>query len=47
MDYKDKYNKLSKGKVEEILNRPITDAEYREIMKVVLLQLLNENEEKR
>lgn len=38
-------NQLSKNKVEELLKRPITEEEYKEIITKVLHQLLEENEQ--
>ncbi|MBX4152317.1 hypothetical protein [Paenibacillus lautus] len=37
---------LSKGKVEELLERSITEEEYKEIVSTILYQLLEENEQK-
>lgn len=37
-------NRLSKGKVEELLERSVTEEEYKEIITKVLFQLLEEND---
>lgn len=38
-------NRLSKEKVEELLERPISEDEYKEIVSKVLYQMLEENEQ--
>lgn len=45
MDINSKYNKLTKSKVEDLLQRKLTNAEYKEIMQSALYQLLEEKEE--
>ncbi|MGG1652229.1 hypothetical protein ABHN03_03775 [Paenibacillus sp. NRS-1775] len=36
-------NKMNKQKIEEILNRKLSDDEYKEIVSIVLNRLLEEN----